>query len=254
MFGAITVNFGAITRLFIPLHAAQLLLLLFSVTLCASAQAADPTAATATAAASEPAALAPLPKRSTFQVIAATAAHVQQLRQGGLVVYMRHGPSDAHRPDQLPLQLDNCDSQRPLSEAGRALLKTIGRNFAKLQLPYAELIISPFCRVQESAQLVFNRPGTIDPALRYTAAMPDAESNPPCSARATGFRCRWPTPGTTAWSLRMAPTLPNSWTTSARGRRAPVRPLGTQHPVGFEYLASIEPHHWPALLRQLAPL
>ena len=61
-------------------------LLLFSVTLCASAQAADPTAATATAAASEPAALAPLPKRSTFQVIAATAAHVQQLRQGNLCI------------------------------------------------------------------------------------------------------------------------------------------------------------------------
>ena len=96
-------------------------LLLLSVTLCASAQAAGPTAATAAASASEPAALAPLPKRSTFQVIAATAAHVQQLRQGGLVVYMRHGPSDAHRPDQLPLQLDNCDSQRPLSEEiGRA--------------------------------------------------------------------------------------------------------------------------------------
>src|SRR5574344_654153 len=104
-------------------------LLLFSVTLCASAQAADPTAAT-----SEPAALAPLPKRSTFQVIAATAAHVQQLRQGGLVVYMRHGPSDAHRPDQLPLQRDNCDSQRPPSEAGRALLNTIGRDVARLQL------------------------------------------------------------------------------------------------------------------------
>ena len=81
-------------------------LLLLSVTLCANAQAAGPTAA--------------------------TAAHVEQLRQGGLVVYMRHGPSDAHRPDQLPLQLDNCDSQRPLSEAGRALLKTIGRDFAKL--------------------------------------------------------------------------------------------------------------------------
>ncbi len=63
-------------------------LLLLSVTLCASAQAAGPTAATATAAASasEPAALAPLPKRSTFQVIAATAAHVQQLRQGNLCI------------------------------------------------------------------------------------------------------------------------------------------------------------------------
>lgn len=43
-------------------------LLLLSVTLCASAQAAGPTAATAAASASEPAALAPLPKRSTFQM------------------------------------------------------------------------------------------------------------------------------------------------------------------------------------------
>ena len=61
-------------------------LLLLSVTLCANAQAAGPTAATAAASASEPAALAPLPKRSTFQVIAATAAHVQQLRQGNLCI------------------------------------------------------------------------------------------------------------------------------------------------------------------------
>ncbi len=65
-------------------------LLLLSVTLCANAQAAGPTAATASASAaasaSEPVALAPLPKRSTFQVIAATAAHVQQLRQGNLCI------------------------------------------------------------------------------------------------------------------------------------------------------------------------
>lgn len=230
-------------------------LLLFSVTLCASAQAADPTAATATAAASEPAALAPLPKRSTFQVIAATAAHVQQLRQGGLVVYMRHGPSDAHRPDQLPLQLDNCDSQRPLSEAGRALLKTIGRDFAKLQLPYAELIISPFCRVQESAQLVFNRPGTIDPALRYTAAMPDAEKQPAVQRTRHWISLPVASAGHNRVVIAHGPNIAELMDhLPPEGGVLLFRPLGTQHPEGFEYLASIEPRHWPALLRQLPPL
>lgn len=230
-------------------------LLLFSVTLCASAQAAGPTAATAAASASEPAALAPLPKRSTFQVIAATAAHVQQLRQGGLVVYMRHGPSDAHRPDQLPLQLDNCDSQRPLSEAGRALLKTIGRNFAKLQLPYAELIISPFCRVQESAQLVFNRPGTIDPALRYTAAMPDAEKQPAVQRTRHWISLPVASAGHNRVVIAHGPNIAELMDhLPPEGGVLLFRPLGTQHPVGFEYLASIEPRHWPALLRQLAPL
>ena len=197
--------------------------------------------------------IAPLPARSTFKVIPADATHIQQLRQGGLVIYMRHGPSDARRPDQLPLQLDNCDSQRPLSDAGRALLKDIGRDFAQLQLPYQELISSPFCRVQESARLVFGRPGTIDPDLRYTAAMPDADKQPAV------LRTRY-------WiSLPVAATGHNRVVVAHGPNIAEImdylppegglilfRPLGAQHPVGFQYLASIEPKHWPALLRQLA--
>ena len=143
----------------------------------------------------------------------------------------------------------------PLSEAGRALLKTIGRDFAKLQLPYTELIISPFCRVQESALLVFNRPGTIDPALRYTAAMPDAEKQPAVQRTRHWISLPVASAGHNRVVIAHGPNIAELMDhLPPEGGVLLFRPLGTQHPVGFEYLASIEPHHWPALLRQLAPL
>src|SRR5690554_851438 len=69
-----------------------------------------------------------IPAPSTFQVIPATAEHIQQLKQGGYVIYMRHGLTDARFPDLIPIDLDDVESQRPLSDAGIKLLDQVGKH------------------------------------------------------------------------------------------------------------------------------
>lgn len=113
-----------------------------------------------------------------FTEIPASPQHIALLQQGGLVVYMRHGRTDARIPDQIPVNLNDCSSQRPLTDAGRQTLDNIGQYVTQLNIPYQSVISSPFCRAQESARRVFGEAIQIDIDLRYTAAMPAAERKP----------------------------------------------------------------------------
>lgn len=190
-----------------------------------------------------------LPARSQFQVVAATAQHVDMLKQGGYVLYMRHGPSDARFPDQLPLQLDRCETQRPLSSQGRELLKQIGRHIAQLKLPYEAVISSPFCRVQQSADLVFGGPITVDPELRYTAAMPDAQKQPAVARTRYWISLPVQDPAKNRVVIAHGPNIAEIMDyLPPEGGIIIFRPLGTN---GFEYVASIEPRQWPSLLKEL---
>lgn len=190
-----------------------------------------------------------IPARSQFKVIPATAQHVHMLKEGGLVLYMRHGPSDARFPDQLPLQLDNCASQRPLSSEGRELLKQIGRDIAQLKLPYEAVISSPFCRVRQSADLVFGAQITVDPALRYTAAMPDVQKLPAVARTRYWLSLPIQDPTKNRVVVAHGPNIAEIMDyLPPEGGIILFRPMGA---AGFEYVASIEPRQWPALLRDL---
>ena len=190
-----------------------------------------------------------IPARSQFQVVAATAQHVELLKQGGLVMYMRHGPSDARFPDQLPLQLDKCESQRPLSDAGRELLKQMGRDISKLKLPYEAVISSPFCRVQQSAQLVFGGQITVDPELRYTAAMPDAQKKPAVARTRYWLSLPVQDPQKNRVVIAHGPNIAEIMDyLPPEGGIILFRPKGE---AGFEYVASIEPRHWLPLLKEI---
>lgn len=190
-----------------------------------------------------------LPARSQFKVIAATTQHVNMLKNGGYVLYMRHGPSDARFPDQLPLQLDRCESQRPLSEKGRELLQQIGQHISRLNLPYEAVISSPFCRVQQSADLVFGGPVTVDPELRYTAAMPDAQKQPAVARTRYWISLPVQDPTKNRVVIAHGPNIAEIMDyLPPEGGIIIFRPLGTD---GFEYVASIEPRQWQPLLKEL---
>ncbi|GAB3365877.1 MULTISPECIES: histidine phosphatase family protein [Giesbergeria] len=194
----------------------------------------------------------PIPPPAHFRVIPANKSHVQLLRRGGLVLYMRHGATDARIPDQIPVKLDDCQSQRPLTDAGRTQLDQIKGFISRLRLPYNELISSPFCRAVESARRVFGASVQIDPELRYTATMPEAEKKPAVAR-------------TRHWLSRKVSTAGHNRVVVAHGPNIAelmdylppeatlilFRPLGGSAHPGFEYIASIEPSHWPQLLSQL---
>lgn len=191
-----------------------------------------------------------IPARSDFEMIVAGVEHVERLRQGGLVIYMRHGATDARFPDRIPVQIDDCASQRPLTDAGRAELDEVGRAFANLRVPYTKTISSPFCRAIESAHRVFGEVVEIDPALRYTAAMPEAEKAPAVQRTRELISTTVAEPGVNRVVVAHGPNIAELMDYLPREATLVIfRPLGGGR---FEYLASIEPRHWPALLHSVA--
>jgi phosphohistidine phosphatase SixA len=95
------------------------------------------------------------------------------MQRGGLVLVLRHAATDMSKPDQDPVVLSDCRTQRNLNAAGRADARTIGRGARRLRLRIGSVLSSPFCRTKETARLAFGR-FRISRALLNTI---DAEHN-----------------------------------------------------------------------------
>lgn len=80
---------------------------------------------------------------------------VEALRGGGKIIFMRHSISDTTQVDESLTDINNCATQRNLSEAGRAQARSIGDAFSELGIPVGSVISSPFCRCRETGQLAF---------------------------------------------------------------------------------------------------
>ena len=77
------------------------------------------------------------------------------LRAGGYVIYFRHADTDHSRQDQPPVNLDDCSTQRVLSEKGRQNSRAIGEAIRALDVPIGPVLASPLCRTVETAVLAF---------------------------------------------------------------------------------------------------
>ncbi|MFO1326341.1 MAG: histidine phosphatase family protein [Rubrivivax sp.] len=77
-----------------------------------------------------------------------------RLRAGGCVVAFRHAlaPGTYDPPD---MRLDDCRTQRNLSDEGRAQARRIGEMLRSQGLVPRRVRSSPWCRCRETAQLAF---------------------------------------------------------------------------------------------------
>src|SRR3954447_24416768 len=81
----------------------------------------------------------------------------QQLRKGGLVLLMRHASTEGGAGDPPGFDLEDCSTQRNLSEAGRAESRDAGERLRKMGVAIAQVYTSPWCRCRETAQIAFGR-------------------------------------------------------------------------------------------------
>lgn len=81
-------------------------------------------------------------------------ALLDQLRSGGLVLFMRHPQTEQSQNDVNLMKLDDCKTQRNLSEAGRTTSKAIGETMRHLKIPVGLVVTSEFCRAKEAAKLM----------------------------------------------------------------------------------------------------
>ena len=167
---------------------------------------------------------------------------INALREGGLVLYMRHTSTDFSQNDVAMKSYEDCASQRNLTEKGRAEAREIGAHVKRLGIPIGEVLASPFCRTMETARLAFGKaramnevrggparpedPGRYD-ELRKLLSSPVAKGeNRVISSHGNPFH-----------AVAGPPYL-------AEGEIAVLRPEGAMR---FSVLGRIRPQDWPAL-------
>jgi broad specificity phosphatase PhoE len=77
------------------------------------------------------------------------------LAGGGQVILIRHTITTPGAGDPPGMKLDDCSTQRNLTEEGRAHARRIGEEFRKRRIPVERVLSSPWCRCLETARLAF---------------------------------------------------------------------------------------------------
>ena len=92
------------------------------------------------------------------------SATLNSLRQGGYILYVRHGEANRGE-DQPQIIYGNCATQKNLSEEGRKQSTLYGEAIRRLIIPvHYPVTASPFCRTRETAELAFGQQNVqIDP-------------------------------------------------------------------------------------------
>jgi broad specificity phosphatase PhoE len=79
------------------------------------------------------------------------------LRAGGQVILIRHAVTTPGSGDPPGMRLDDCSTQRNLSDEGRQHARRIGEQFRKRNIPVDRVLSSPWCRCLETARLAFGK-------------------------------------------------------------------------------------------------
>lgn len=105
-------------------------------------------------------------------IAGATEAGWALLREGGHVVLLRHALAPGSgEPGHF--DIEKCNTQRNLSEAGRQQARKIGALFAARAAPVDEVVASRWCRTLDTARLAFGS-GVVEPFAALDPIAADA--------------------------------------------------------------------------------
>lgn len=173
---------------------------------------------------------------------------VQALQEGGLVAFLRHAASERSRDDDPIVDLEDCSTQRNLTEQGRAQARAIGAAFRDLEIPVEEVRASEYCRTRETAELAFS--GVV--LDRRLTGFPH-KGDPDYERRVAETRAllgRLFGPGNTVLVAHVVNIRPIARFKLGEGELAVFEPLGEST---FEYLGRIPASAWPQLVAELGP-
>lgn len=81
----------------------------------------------------------------------------KRLREGGLVLLIRHAETEPGVGDPARYRIGDCASQRNLSEAGREESRRLGERLRKEGVAIERAYTSPWCRCRDTANLAFGK-------------------------------------------------------------------------------------------------
>lgn len=174
-----------------------------------------------------------------------TPDQLKTLRQGGLVLYMRHGTTDSSQPDRVNLDLNDCSTQRQLNDEGRKVARLVGAAIKRLQIPVGEVRASPLCRTRETAQLAFGDKAVADPLLLYTSHLTTVQKQP-IIENTRKYLSEPVSAGTNRVLVAHGPNMADvmGYFVKPEGTVVVLQPRGQGK---FDYLASITPDQWAGL-------
>src|SRR5215510_14304810 len=76
------------------------------------------------------------------------------LRADGYVALIRHASAPGATGDPADYKLDDCATQRNLSEQGRAEARALGERFRTQRVKVGKIVSSQWCRCQQTAELM----------------------------------------------------------------------------------------------------
>ena len=188
------------------------------------------------------------PAAARFVEHTASAETIRQLRAGGFALYLRHGYTDNTRADRVPsVDLNDCSTQRPLTEEGRQVAARVGEALRRAKIPIGDIHVSPLCRVRESTLAAFPwQIHVVDRDLMYTANL-TAGQKAPIIARTRKLLSSPVAGGRNRLLVAHGPNLMDLIGYFPKEATLVVfRPKGEGR---FDYVASIPPGLWPELLR-----
>ena len=80
---------------------------------------------------------------------------INQLEEGGKLIFIRHAYAPGNG-DPNNFNLNDCSTQRNLSDIGKNQSKKIGSFFKVNQIPINKIISSEWCRCKETASIAFS--------------------------------------------------------------------------------------------------
>jgi hypothetical protein len=90
------------------------------------------------------------------------------LRENGRVALLRHAATAGGAGDPPGFNLEDCATQRNLTEAGRAQARTLGARFRAEGIWVAKVLTSEWCRCRETGALM--EIGLVEPAPTFNNA------------------------------------------------------------------------------------
>lgn len=186
---------------------------------------------------------------------ASPQALLDALKQGGLVVFMRHGETGPAYADRDRAVMGDCATQRNLNAVGRAQNAIMAVALKTLKVPVGTVWSSEFCRSWQTAETLFGPQGyTVTPSLSVPPSYPvvNAADTLANNTYLRAMLADKPAVGRNTWlvSHGVNVLLATGYHPSEQGEIVLFRPNGKG---GYTRLGSIEPADWKRLLAAARP-
>lgn len=173
-------------------------------------------------------------------------AAIDGLRQGGFVIYFRHGETGRISFDRPTAVIGDCSTQRNLDDVGRAQVRQLGEDFKALGIPAGKVLSSEFCRCWQHAEAMFGKGGyTITDKLSLPPSFPGVTEadRRKSNANLAAMLAEKPAAGTNTVLVSHGNNLfmLTGYSPNTQGEAVIFRPDGAG---GYTRLVSVMPDDW----------